>query len=152
VWAWHPVAGSAAAEQPPSARLQCVVAGGAPCDFRALPEESRILAYWLGGSRAEKPDCYKLASPAHFVTEDDPPMFFFHGEEDALVPPSSPTAMAALLKAAGVPSRVYTVAEAGHLGAMRDQGALDEAVKFLKRRLQAERRGGIENCKSKNEN
>ena len=29
----------------PSTRLQCVVAGGAPCDFRALPADSSRLAY-----------------------------------------------------------------------------------------------------------
>ena len=63
----------------PSARLQVVVAGGAPCDFRALPADSKRLAYWLGGTPAEKPDAYRDASPANYVTADDPPMFFFHG-------------------------------------------------------------------------
>ena len=40
----------------PSARLQCVLAGGAPCEFRILPIESKQLAYWLGGTPGEKPD------------------------------------------------------------------------------------------------
>ena len=63
----------------PSARLQIVVAGGAPCDFRVLPADSERLAYWLGGTPAEKPDAYREASPTNYVTADDPPMFFFHG-------------------------------------------------------------------------
>ncbi|MFT3771562.1 MAG: alpha/beta hydrolase [Minicystis sp.] len=33
----------------PSARLQVVLAGGAPCDFRDLPLSSGILSYWLAG-------------------------------------------------------------------------------------------------------
>ena len=48
----------------PSARLQAVVAGGAPCDFRYLPAENSRLAYWLGGSRATTPEAYRVASPA----------------------------------------------------------------------------------------
>ena len=32
----------------PSTRLQCVVAGGAPCDFRSMPADKPALAYWLG--------------------------------------------------------------------------------------------------------
>ena len=50
----------------PSTRLQCVVAGGAPCDFRSMPADSIGLAYWLGGSRAEKPLAYQQASPLQF--------------------------------------------------------------------------------------
>src|SRR3954468_11590862 len=35
----------------PSSRLQAVVAGGAPCDFRSLPGDSERIAFWLGGTR-----------------------------------------------------------------------------------------------------
>src|SRR3954469_15013341 len=48
----------------PSARLQCVLAGGAPCDFREMPADLSFLSYWLDGTRSEKPDNYRNASPA----------------------------------------------------------------------------------------
>ncbi|MDA7980547.1 MAG: alpha/beta hydrolase, partial [Pirellulales bacterium] len=35
-------------------RLKAVVPGGAPCDFRAMPANSRGLAFWLGGTSREK--------------------------------------------------------------------------------------------------
>src|SRR4051812_4380356 len=40
----------------PSARLQAVVAGGAPCDFRVLPGDSQRVAFWLGGTRTAMPN------------------------------------------------------------------------------------------------
>ena len=120
----------------PSTRLQVVVAGGAPCDFRLLPATSTQLAYWLGGTRADKPEAYECASAACYISSDDPPMLFFHGEADSLVPILSPQAMVAQLTAAGVKSRLYTVPKAGHIAAFRDQGAVEEAVKFLKAELQ----------------
>lgn len=133
-----PRAEAAAEKREVSARLQAVVAGGAPCDFRVLPAHSRMLAYWLGGSRAEKPEVYTLASPANFVSRDDPPMFFYHGDEDSLVPLLSPMAMNVLLKLAGVPSQVYTIAGAGHIAAVRDKAALDAALQFLNQHLKNE--------------
>lgn len=129
----------------PASRLQCVVAGGAPCDFRPLPADNQRLAYWLGGSRAEKPEAYELASPVKFITKDDPPVFFFHGEADNLVPLASPKAMAEQLKAVGVPATLFTLPKAGHMDAYRDPGAPLEAIKFLDGQLktgQLKRRAG----------
>ena len=134
----HSADQQATGEPQPSMRLQAVVAGGAPCDFRLLPPANQMLAYWLGGSRAEQPDNYKLASPAQFVSRDDPPMFFFHGEKDAVVPLLSPVAMNVLLKLAGVPSQVFTVAGAGHIGAAHDEQALAAAFEFFQVHLQQE--------------
>ncbi|MCA9245986.1 MAG: alpha/beta hydrolase [Planctomycetales bacterium] len=115
----------------PSARLQAVVAGGAPLDFRLLPANARILAYWLGGSRSEKPEIYLQASPAAFVSGDDPPCYFFHGEKDALVPVLSPVGMDILLKAAGVSSQVHKVAGAGHIQTLFNTEAREHAIEFL---------------------
>lgn len=119
----------------PSTRLQCVVAGSTPCDFRNVPADGNQLSFWLGGTRAEKPDIYVLASPANFISKDDPPMFFYHGENDRLVPIESPQAMVAELKKAGVPAELYTVPKAGLMQAFLDPQALDAAVKFLDRHL-----------------
>lgn len=127
-------------EQPEklSASLKAVVAGGMPCNFTILPATSQALAYWLGGSRSEKPEAYRLASPTSFITRDDPPMFFFHGEKDILVPILSPLAMQGLLRASGVEAHLYTVAGAGHIAALFDEGARDASIKFLSRHLKTE--------------
>ena len=116
-------------------RLQCVVAGGAPCDFRAMPADLRRLAYWLGGTRAEKPRAYELASPANFVSKDDPPMLFFHGDADTLVPIQSAQSMIAKLSAVGVPAQLYAIHDAGHIPAFHDAQATVETVKFFETHL-----------------
>jgi acetyl esterase/lipase len=119
----------------PSARLQAVVAGGAPCDFRVMPANSSRLAYWLGGTPAQRPQAYEQASPTNFVTADDPPMFFFHGGADNLVPIKSPERMVERLKEVGVPVEFHVVPEAGHIGAVVDRSALKLAVAFADRHL-----------------
>jgi acetyl esterase/lipase len=119
----------------PSARLQCVLAGGAPCDFREMPADSSFLAYWLDGTRSEKPDNYRNASPATFITPDDPPMYFFSGVDDALVPIASPQKMVASLQKAGVTAEMHPIKNAGHLQAIFDQSAIDDGFAFADRFL-----------------
>lgn len=120
-----------------SSRADCVVAGGAPCDFRLLPADVERLAYWLGGTRGEKPDVYKRASPLAFVTKDDPPMLFFNGDSDRLVPIFGARAMVARLSDLGVEAKLYTVEGAGHARAVIDDGAWQASVEFLRKHLQA---------------
>ena len=114
-----------------STRLQCVVAGGAPCDFRALPARSPLLLYWLGGTRLDKPQLYEQASPVSFISKDDPPMFFFHGAVDNIVPLASPRQMSEQLTAAGCDAQMYVVPNAGHGAAFVDPQAGAQAIKFL---------------------
>lgn len=121
----------------PDCRLQCVVAGGAPCDFRAMPAEERVLEYWLGGPRKANPDAYRQASPAQFVTAACPPMFFFHGQDDLLVPLLSVKAMSGQLSRAGVTSELFVVPNKGHILAMFDPEALRRGVEFFKQNLKA---------------
>jgi triacylglycerol lipase len=119
----------------PSTRLQCVAAGGAPCDLRLLPENIEGLSFFLGGSRATCPEQYRLASPAAFISRDDPPMFFFHGQEDHLVPLLSPTLMQKALASVGVASELYIVPDLGHTAAAMDRTAIDKAIAFLEEHL-----------------
>ena len=119
----------------PSTRLQAVAAGGVPCDFRVLEPDSKMLAFWLGGTRREVGEKYRLASPRAFVTSDDPPMFFFHGENDQLVPMESPQAMCKSLQEAGVAADLYVVPKIGHNFAAMDRKALAKSVTFLKEKL-----------------
>jgi acetyl esterase/lipase len=122
----------------PSARLQAVVAGGAPCDFRVLPGDSERVAFWIGGTRNKMPNEYRDASPASFITADDPPMYFFHGQQDLLVPVASPTEMVKLLKGAHVTAEMCVVKDAGHIQALFDRGALERGLAFADKYLKAE--------------
>jgi triacylglycerol lipase len=112
-------------------RLKAIVAGGAPCDFRTLPPRNTALAYFLGGSRSEKPEAYRDASPAAFVSVDDPPVYFFHGQQDALVPLQGPTRVMESLKAAGVRAELLTLPEKGHIATFFDAGVPAKAIAFL---------------------
>ncbi len=127
--------GPDAAEDAPSTRLQCVVAGGAPCEFRLLPADSTRLTYFFGGTRAEKPELYEMASPLKYVTKDAPPMFLYHGETDAMVPVESSEAMAEKLQAAGVRTELYKVPHAGHVASILDERATTKAIDFLDQQL-----------------
>lgn len=122
----------------PTTRLKAVAGGGAPCDFRTLPLDLQMLSFWLGGTRRQQSEQYRLASPAAFVTSDDPPMFFFHGEKDDLVPLASPIAMCQTLQSVGVPAELYVVPSVGHLFAMLDRTAQEKCAKFLATHLGAE--------------
>lgn len=116
-------------------RLRAVVAGGAPCSFDWIGRESRSLAYFLGGSRAEKPTVYQNASPLTFVSPEAPPFFFFHGERDRVVPRSSSDALHQLLRKSGVDSSYHIVPKQGHLPTFFDEQARAKAIKFLDRVL-----------------
>jgi len=128
------------AATPPSTRLQAVVAGGAPCDLRVIPDDENGLSFFLGGSPATCRDQYRMASPAAFVTPDDPPMFFFHGENDRLVPLASPEYMRQALMKVGVEANLYIVPLLGHTAAAMDRAAIDRAIVFLAEHLQTRER------------
>ena len=86
---------------------------------------------FLGGSRAEKPDAYRLASPTTFVTRDDPPVFFFHGSNDLLVPISSPQVMKKRLEEVKVQTSMHTSDGKGHIAAFFDSTSIKKAIGFL---------------------
>ena len=96
-----------------------------------------MLAYWLGGTRREKPEAYAKASPAKFISKDDPPTFFYHGARDRVVPKFSSALMAAQLQTAGVEVEFYTVPEAGHMKSFLDKTAAEKAAAFLDKHLKA---------------
>lgn len=121
-----------------STRLQAVAAGGTPCDFSILPADVDGLAFWLGGTRKQKPELYRIASPQTFITPDDPPFFFFHGQTDLLVPLMSPQRMNQALAAAGVKSELYIVPEVGHTAACMDHNAIDKSIAFLEQHLKTQ--------------
>lgn len=114
-----------------SVALSAIVAGGAPCEFRAIPERSITLSYWLGGTREDMPDQYRDASPTVFVSKDAPPVFFFHGDQDKLVPMRSPEALRRLLEEQKTTVEMKVVKDRGHMGTFFDGPAMNAARDFL---------------------
>jgi hypothetical protein len=46
----------------------------------------KLLADFMGGTYAQKPELYKQGSPIACIRADWPPLFLAHGEKDELVP------------------------------------------------------------------
>jgi len=112
-----------------------VVAGGAPCDFRALPPANRTLAYFLGDSRGGAPEVYRCASPATYVSAGDVPTLFFHGSRDLIVPMGDSRSMFARQTAVGVPSRYVEITGHGHLVSFQHPLAKQTTMQFVRERL-----------------
>ncbi len=118
-----------------STRVQAVVAGGAPCDFRFVPPDAKLLAYWLHGTRRAQPAIYRQASPLPAADSEDPPAFFFHGERDWIVPPYCSQRMESRLSELGIETGYYICPGKGHVGAFLDGQAMAAAEAFLDRVL-----------------
>ena len=114
-----------------SSRLQAVVAGGTPCDFRPFPKDNDMLVDWLGATSAERPELYAQASPAVYVTADDAPIFLYHGDADELVPLENAQLMAKALAEAGVKHELFVIPKAKHIGAVLDASGQVAGAKFL---------------------
>ncbi|MDG2224122.1 MAG: alpha/beta hydrolase [Rubripirellula sp.] len=125
-------------------RLQCCVAGGAPTDFRAFPDQGNWAEYWMGGNLKTEPEKFRLASSTAFVDSKDPPTFFFNGTSDALVPITWSENCHAALKQAGVRTEMYTIQGAGHMQAASDPIALEKAYAFLQEELKPAAGNAIE--------
>jgi len=100
-----------------SSHVQAVVNFFGPTDFVSVefPEQSRgIVARWIGGTRQEKPEEYKKASPITYVTKGDAPILHIQGTKDNLVPHTQIYLMIDAMTAAGVPGRADLIAGAGH--------------------------------------
>jgi acetyl esterase/lipase len=111
--------------------LAAFVAGGAPCDFRGLPQNARTLEFWLGGSRKEKPQNYIQASPCNYVSRNTPPGFFYHGGDDALVALRDPRKLADEMQSLGAPVQMKVLAKKGHIMAAVDLDAIRAGMDFL---------------------
>lgn len=122
---------------PDSVVIRAVVGGGTPADFRELPASSRALAYWLGGTRNELPEQYRIASPATFVTSECPATLLYHGQEDLLVPRESARKLFDKLQQAEVPAEYLELSEKGHVGAFFHRESLRDIERFLRAHIVA---------------
>lgn len=112
-------------------RVSAVAAGGAPCEFDWIDEDSQSLAYWLGGTRRRFPNRFRLASPVTYASAGDPPFFLFHGETDWLVPPAASRALHQRLRAVGVESEHHVGKNAGHFATFSDLDWMKEVIEFF---------------------
>lgn len=116
-------------------RIKCVAAGGAPCEFSWIKDDSRALNYWLGGTRKQKPAIFIAASPTTYVTADDPPFFFFHGASDLIVPVDTSRKMHQMLLKCQIHSQHFVAERKGHLGTFSDSASMDRAIEFFDSKL-----------------
>ncbi len=124
-----------AADTPAADRVQAVVAGGIPADFRYYPD-SPLIGKLMGTTLADDPKGWASASPVLRVGRGSPPFFLYHGGWDRLVGVKNPEAMKAALDAAGVPAELYVQRGRGHITAfLTDGGAVKAAAEFLNREL-----------------
>lgn len=123
-----------------SSRVQAVVSFFGPTDFSARnwPRdlETEVIAPFLGGSFADRPDTYRKASPIHYARAGSPPFLLFHGTDDKLVPVDQSMRLAETLKQAGVPARMVALEGEGHgFTDARNQEAMRQMLDFLDERL-----------------
>ena len=111
--------------------VSAIIAGAPATDFRDLDPNSTQLAYWLGGTRADLPEIYELASPAAFVDGADPPTFIFIGEDDDVVSTPKAQRLSDNLNGLGGTSEFYGVPGKNHLSAAKDRAAMMRASRFL---------------------
>lgn len=121
-------------------RLQAVVAGGAPTDFRYFPDNGKWAEYLMGGDLTTASKNFLNASAAAFADKDDAPTFFFNGKADRLVPLIWTKSAHEALKQAGVPTEMHLIDGAGHMQAARNEEVLIKAYKFLTKHLLLEKR------------
>ncbi|GHE22708.1 hypothetical protein GCM10017767_32290 [Halomonas urumqiensis] len=117
------------------AQLAAVLAGGTPTDLFKF-DDGRLVVEFLGGTRAEVPDQYRLASPARQLSQQAPPFFLFHGTWDQLVPVDHATDFHEALVANGVEAELYLQRWRGHfLSFLTRGGAIDAGLDFLDRQI-----------------
>lgn len=123
------------AQGDPQTRVRAIVAGGTPSDLTKYPGGSLVPAF-IGGSREEKLETYRAASPVTHVNPGDPPVFIYHASLDDLVPLDHATDYQALLDRSGIPNELFIIRGHGHItGFFADGAAVEAALAFMDRHL-----------------
>jgi acetyl esterase/lipase len=120
----------------PSSQVQAVVSFFGPTDFstRDWPAdlEREVIVPFLGGSRADRPEAYRKASPVGYASAEAPPFLFFHGSDDRLVPLDQSRRLADRLNRLGVPAQVVVFENEGHgFSDATNQKAMQQMLDFL---------------------
>jgi dipeptidyl aminopeptidase/acylaminoacyl peptidase len=106
-------------------------------DFPTTPVDVPDLVHkFLGGTKDEKPDNYKAASPVTYVDKDDAPTLIYHGMKDRLVPFAQAEKMAEAMHVAGMAGRVELMLGADHgWGEPELKRTVDGTVAFFQQHL-----------------
>ena len=113
-------------------RIQAVVAGGAPTDFRWFPDNGKWAEFLFGGDLEKERDKFNSASSAAFVDKNDAPTFFFNGTKDRLVPLTWTESCFKAMQKAGVKCQLHKIKGAGHIPAAMNYEALQKGYAFLR--------------------
>lgn len=100
-----------------NSKVQAVVSYFGPTDMTAAdipPGSVGLVSDFIGGTKEDKLDDWKRASPITYVSKNDAPTLIFQGTKDPLVPHTQATVYADVLTKAGVPGRVELLLGAGH--------------------------------------
>lgn len=90
----------------------------------------------IGAAPLDRPDLAKMASPIHFVDEQDPPFLIIHGEKDDLVSPRQSQLLNSWLQVKKVPTELIVVPDAPHFGPMFDVPEIRvKVMEFLQKAL-----------------
>jgi acetyl esterase/lipase len=100
-----------------SSRVQAVVSFFGPTDLAAddiPPVVIDILTRFIGGTKREKPEAFRKASPLTHVSPGDAPMLLFQGTKDPLVPHTQAYPMLEAMTKHNIPGRIELLIGAGH--------------------------------------
>ncbi|MGQ0530717.1 MAG: alpha/beta hydrolase fold domain-containing protein [Panacagrimonas sp.] len=119
----------------PLTQVRAIVAGGTPADL-TLYEGGHLVPAFMGGSREEKLDVFREASPVTHIDAADPPVFQYHATLDDYVPFEQATRYKAALDGAGIANELFIIKGHGHISAFfADGDAVNAALEFLDRYL-----------------
>ena len=90
------------------------------------------MAYFLGGTRRDRPETYKAASPAAYVSGNDPVTQLIHGEGDALVPLAGTRQFHQSQVDAGIDSRLEVIPKQGHMLTFISPKTYQTVVEFFR--------------------
>ena len=115
--------------------IKAVCVGGPPCNFQDLPIDNTALAYFLGGSRREKPDTYRIASPIQHISKDDPITRLIHGTNDVIVPIISSVDFHAAAEKIGMKCELKSLPGQGHVITFLNPKTSEAMTEFFQEHL-----------------
>ena len=113
-------------------KAKAVCAGGPPCDFQNLPIDNTAMAYFLGGSRRERPELYAAASPLAHVSKADPVSMIIHGDQDIIVPIAGSQIFVEKQKKLGVRHQLSIIPGQGHMMTFLNPKTRQIMVRFFR--------------------
>ncbi len=125
-----------------SSRLQAVCDYFGPTDFLAMIGQPGDLdrespeapeAKLVGGPLRECPEAVRSANPLTYIRPDNPPFLILHGDCDRIVPLNQSMLLHEGLIAAGVPSTLRVMEDAGH--GFEDPEIEEQVAEFFEEQL-----------------